>query len=144
MRWHCRLSHVAAHTKMLTIYIDDLIERPVAEFHKMLSFIDGKFSREEMMLAIEKFKSQFEIDVGLSLLQSPITLLPEPLLAKATHALESELDKTSYLTKWPCPSFRDIDKSTKKATLVHRASMLSANCSDPFVTCSVRYDQNGG
>ena len=130
---------------MLTIFLDDLLERPAVEFHKMLTFIDGKFSREDMISAIEKHKTSLDSDIGRLLYMSIENQLniPIDLIKIATETFQSEFDKTSYLTKWPCPSFRELENN-KVAKLVQAASVLSANCSDPFVTCSVRFDQNGG
>ena len=36
VRWHCRLSHVAAHTRMLTVFTDDLVLRPLVELQRMV------------------------------------------------------------------------------------------------------------
>lgn len=146
LRWHCRLSHVAAHTRMLTVYMDDLLRRPAVEFHNIMTFIDAKFSRDEMLAAIQKWRPKLEEDLGITQLQQLSVAglqLDSAFISRAANAMQSEFDKTQNLSKWPCPSFRDFDKN-KELSLLHKAPMLAANCSDPFVTCSVKYDQNGG
>ena len=70
VRWHCRLSHVAAHTRMLTgtselfifdeiyffacclliistgvVFVEDLLSQPVVEVEKIVSFIGYKVDR---------------------------------------------------------------------------------------------------
>lgn len=76
MRWHCRLSHVAAHTALLTgnlhfyftpflndftsrdlscaVYTDQLIAKPVTELEKMLTFAGHKPDRESLLGAIKE------------------------------------------------------------------------------------------
>jgi len=80
MRWHCRLSHVAAHTALLTgiratfrsaffhslntfpcahlatlstVYADQLIAKPVTELEKMLTFAGHKPNRDSLLGAIK-------------------------------------------------------------------------------------------
>lgn len=166
IRWHCRLNHVAAHTKMLTVFIEDLIERPVTEFHNILTFIDAKFSREDMIKAIDDYKVALEKDIGLKFFShtsltdevfgdtshSPDSSysthpLSETAITAAITALQTEFKKSENLSKWPCESFKDLEKEKNgqaPGLLPMHSSMLSANCSDSFVTCSVRFDVSGG
>ena len=51
MRWHCRLSHVAAHTSMLSVFLDDLLSRSPAEIEKILTFVGSKVGRSELLIA---------------------------------------------------------------------------------------------
>jgi len=39
MRWHCRLSHVSAHTSMLTVTLDEILNEPEALLNKILRFV---------------------------------------------------------------------------------------------------------
>jgi hypothetical protein len=52
--------------------------------------------------------------------------------------------KSQYIAnfRWPCGSFRDFLKSG--VALPIPAHELAANCSAPFVTCTVKYDLKGG
>ena len=53
MRWHCRLNHVAAHTSMLTIFLEDLISRPAYSTEEILTYMGYKLSRAELRAASE-------------------------------------------------------------------------------------------
>ena len=57
VRWHCRLSHVAAHTKLLTVFVDDLLLRPVVELEKVLTFIGVKYQRAQLVSVAPAFAS---------------------------------------------------------------------------------------
>ena len=57
VRWHCRLSHVAAHTKLLTVFVDDLLLRPVVELEKVLTFIGVKYQRTQLVSSASSFAS---------------------------------------------------------------------------------------
>ena len=57
VRWHCRLSHVAAHTKLLTLFVDDLLLRPVVELEKVLTFIGVKYQRAQLVSLAPSFAS---------------------------------------------------------------------------------------
>lgn len=66
--------------------------------------------------------------------------LPSSLADIATITITNEMDISAGLSKWPCNSFLDLEKSY--GALPHsRYFELSADCSDPFVKCSVPYDQ---
>lgn len=39
MRWHCRLSHVSAHTSMLTVTLDEILNEPETLLNKILRFV---------------------------------------------------------------------------------------------------------
>lgn len=57
------------------------------------------------------------------------------------RALQRELDSTNTLSDWPCKSFLKNKCSPK---LQVQPEMIAANCSAPFVKCSVRFDTRGG
>eukprot|EP01038_Epipyxis_sp_PR26KG_P006904 gene6904-9456_t len=150
MRWHCRLSHVAAHTAMLTIFADDLINRPVFELERILTFLNYKASREELLQAtqpsnsdkniLNELISSFRIDSNSN------SNIPENLLLIAENTINDEMKISKDLTKWPCKSFRELDKTVTSlgGELPLKSYELAANCSNSFVTCSVPYDMRGG
>ena len=55
IRWQCRLSHVAAHTRMLTVFLEDMHTRPVIEIEKMISFIGLKVSQKNIETVLNEF-----------------------------------------------------------------------------------------
>ena len=95
----------------------------------------------------------FSIGVETSMLLN----IPEAFLRISTSAISNEIINTDGLTRWPCESFRKVKPYGKVETSELRSkyalvkdrlrmspSMLAANCSSPFVTCSVSYDTAGG
>lgn len=139
-RWHCRLSHVAAHTKMLTIMSDELLNKPMIEIDKILTFIGYKVGRRELLDAFKEYKLEFQ-----SVVTNPTRneMLPS-FIESGISALKNELETSDELQKWPCRSFRELDKMAKKEKLPITFNQLAANCSTSYVTCSVPMDLNGG
>ena len=66
--------------------------------------------------------------------------VPAALRERGIKALETELSRTKNLSDWPCLSFRQEDV----AELPLSADLLSPDCSDNFVKCSVPIDIRGG
>lgn len=60
MRWQCRLSHVAAHTRMLTVFTEDIMLRPHIEFEKMLSFVGLRVSQKVLESVLAVYISRLE------------------------------------------------------------------------------------
>ena len=60
VRWQCRLSHVAAHTRMLTVFAEDILARPSIEFEKMMSFVGLRVSQK----VLESVLSEFLVSLG--------------------------------------------------------------------------------
>ena len=141
VRWHCRLSHVAAHTMMLTIFSDDLVNKPMIELEKILSFSGVKFSRDDLRKAINSHLNELidEIDY-IPNSRSSYQLIPHELISIGLDTLQNELDTTKLLTKWPCHSFNSISNKDK---LLFAPSVLAPNCSGLHVVCSVPVDIRG-
>ena len=55
--------------------------------------------------------------------------------------IASEMRASKDLTRWPCKSFRELEK---KLSLPIPSGCLAANCTGDYVTCSVQYDFQGG
>ena len=172
VRWHCRISHVAAHTRTLTIYIDDLKTRPHFEIDRILSYITTKKKdfRNKLLNTIDlqfinPFMKEFESYHG-SISSNydnnkKNNLFDEHYKTIAIKAMKEEYENTNGLKKWPCLSFRDLDKNTESGSkgngiegndkvssdinrLPYHSKALAANCSAPHVICSVGFDQRGG
>jgi len=144
--WHCRLSHVAAHTRMLTVFIDQLYARPLAELEKLLTYIGLEFDRQQLVTASQRFKEQLGIflhrpDIDKTQTTTATTSILSPTMYQVgLKAVREELESTHSLTDWPCKSFKHFEDPTIP---MHTAD-LAANCSAPYVTCSVRFDTRGG
>jgi hypothetical protein len=84
--------------------------------------------------------------------------IPRNIIQIGNDAVNDELYQSLELTKWPCESFRDLipfrDKvrsglNNAEAHLLRdklkmSPAMAAANCSNPLVKCSVRFDLQGG
>lgn len=150
VRWHCRLSHVAAHTRMLTVYMDDLAVRAVPEIYQILSFIGFRGNRQDIVEAVEAMHAQViqELGVGhLSPLGTSVQHEVNASLAEAgIKAITEEMGVTGGLQKWPCQTFNHLDGTNKKESvnLPLKAKTLAADCSGEYVVCSVPVDRRGG
>jgi len=155
VRWQCRLSHVAAHTKMLTVFMDDVILRPVIELDKILSFVGIRAARSDLVEASNAFGRQLQADLDMHGVDynptshaviEHLDVLPQHLVETALASLESEMTTTDTLAKWPCKSFRELEKKLPNSplSLPIPAKELAADCGSPKVVCSVPYDQRGG
>lgn len=152
VRWQCRLTHVAAHTKMLTVFLDDVLLRPMIELDKILSFIGIRAARNDLLAAVGQFSKQLQADLEMHgvdynpsthLSVGHLDVLPTHLVGPALTALESEMTSTDTLTRWPCKNFQDLEQDAALALPV-RAKDLAADCASPKVVCSVGFDKNGG
>ena len=161
VRFHCRLSHVAAHTALLTIDTDTLQTHPDSVVQELVRFLlpheDGMDSLVQPLLRHSSSSSENHEDLVSfdelfqTLAQQTSHLLePEPkddkpsLDQELNQVLHQELVQTNNLAAWPCPSFWTA-ASNPEAKLTPRttalAQALSPNCSDPWVTCFVLRDK---
>lgn len=126
------------------------------------------FSTADLPSQLSKGTSTHSDSVGIGHPSSVLSLVAREHLQVVTSAISSELLLTDGLTRWPCESFRNIvpfsaaderrrgkergkgkrspnmDKISSSPTLLMSPSMLAANCSSSFVTCSVGFDRAGG
>ena len=136
VRWHCRLSHVAAHTKMLTVFETDLRERPRVELEKIISFIGGSIkSRDKgsVIAHVNKFRDR--------IMQASVAweTIPEAYANAGKRAIVDEMTSTQELSAWPCKLFKGLDKN-----LPFRGELFTPNCSEKFVKCTIHYDLSVG
>ena len=136
VRWQCRLSHVAAHTKMLTVFETDLIDRPKIEIEKIISFIGGSMQmtrngnlREEMSLLRDRIVNA----------STPLGSIPVAFLEAGLRALSEEMSSSDDLAAWPCKLFSELDPSLPLST-----DLFKPNCSENYVKCTIHYDLSGG
>jgi|MDTE01.1.fsa_nt_gb hypothetical protein len=134
VRWHCRLNHVAAHTAMLSVFIEDLTARPVVELYKILSFMGIRPSQQDIEAAVEQLGAS-----TMARLAENEVAVPQDLVSAAADALR---ETTARLSKWPCDSFKDLEVEGDKLPIHY--TQLAADCNSEHVTCSVGVDQRGG
>lgn len=129
-RWHCRLSHVAAHTKMLSVFLEDVYVKPAVELERIITFIGVPLQRADLLAAVAEMQ--------LQTFKKDDEDVPEHLRAAGLRVLREEMLATKGLTDWPCKPFRELEGKGGRLQLHTRD--LAANCSDPFVKCTVGFD----
>lgn len=148
----------AAILEMMLTFIGFKFSRPalllavpefVVQLKNSMSFSSSEF------LSPSSTSAEKSATVGVE--TSMLLNVPEAYLKISASAITNEIMNTDGLTRWPCESFRKIKPYGKAETLELRSkyaivkerlrmspSMLAANCSCPFVTCSVSFDTAGG
>jgi len=166
LRWHCRLSHVAAHTAELTLTLDNILKHPTDTLETILTFVwrqdweweghnHDRIKREERELYPKIWKGAAEEfvaseDGSLQPLLNQVSLLLSSSTSDATsfgetiqQSFASEMTKSKDLTSWPCPSFWDgVDNDDSGAA--HKiATEMTPNCrdGDPYARCTVNKDR---
>ncbi len=171
VRWHCRLSHVAAHTLMYNINISDsthdmnnnnvfetgvlkAVRAIIADIGKDITAMDGDIT-EEKMEKVEDFVVGLELRKeeassvrkhaqGHATSHLVDTIHSKPnLLEEYQNILQDELDSTNNLKKWPCPSFHLLEeKQVAEGSLSSKlGKVLSPECDTPYTTCFVNKDK---
>ena len=171
LRWHCRLSHVAAHTAELTLTLDNIIKHPTDALETILTFVwrqDWEWEghnhyqnkREERELYPKIWKGAAEGFVASEdgslqpLLNQLSLLLQDGALSSSSsetimfgdamqQSFASEMTKSKDLTSWPCPSFWDGVDNLDFGAAYKIANEMTPNCSDgdPFARCTVNKDR---
>ena len=133
--FQCRNSHVAAHTRMLTVFVDQLYSRPLFELEKIITYIGLEYDRKSLLSIVPKFHDNF-----IKSLHE--TTVPDEFYQRGLKILKHELDTTDNMRNWPCKSF--IKGIKLQNLLPIKPYEIAANCSSSFVTCSVPFDKEGG
>lgn len=151
VRWHCRLSHVAAHTATMTISLENLLEDPWEEEYQVRTFLNLK---EEDHSLEDHLKQEHHIDEDeLAGSMDEIVRRSTLLLLRLTRmnpntkleqvldqAVNDELATTKNLDAWPCKSFwtfpEEITEISKRT-----AQLFSPNCTaSKYTSCFVPRD----
>jgi hypothetical protein len=167
VRWHCRLSHVAAHTAVETVFLspEALQLYPEAIIQNVTNFIfqnpqDRIYIAKNAPIVIperERLKLSEHIR-NIELYSSEYLQESESDcrdFEKSFHCiLRDELDSTNQLQDWPCRSlWENIPRHQMSITndtvshnnlqdllLFQMASRLGPTCQAEFVNCTVRED----
>ena len=169
LRWHCRLSHVSAHTAELTLTLDNILNHPTDTLETILTFIwrqDWEWeghqhappSERELYPKIWKGAAEEFVASGDGSLQPLLNqlslLLQDDLLSSSTsgatfgesirQSFANEMIKSNDLTSWPCPSFWDgVDNNDDSGAAHKIANEMTPNCrdGDPYARCTVNKDR---
>jgi hypothetical protein len=143
IRWHCRLSHVAAHTALFTVQITDSL----IPWSELLSFILSSTNPEpyDFVSLLEKGDIRNGIIHQSELLLQSLRDLQESQVITQSYidsmerVLAEELAKTRNLQVWPCLSFWDVADNPSQQS-IGIGKELIPQCSAPFTKCIVDKD----
>lgn len=156
LRFHCRLSHVAAHTAILSVPFMDLVTNPATVHGQLTSFLvpndlgSSPKERDDVVAEItgdddqgEEFDA--EESYGSQILTFIQSMTSSDVYKILDQVLVEEMEKTKNLTVWPCPSFwaaGDEPDVLKLSPVVQRiAEAISPDCNDPMASCFVQRDK---
>jgi len=161
IRWHCRLSHVAAHSALFSFDFasgGDL-ETMLVQLLSFLVSIPGstKEGYGEDIVDMEKVKrvaedmepeitslassKAFATEINAFFMEDDIGILEDVLM--------DEFHRSGNLTSWPCMSFWDVmgkgsvgsGSSIMADVSITLAASLVPNCDAPFTKCTVKKDK---
>lgn len=163
MRFHCRLSKLAAHTAILTINLNDFIDNEEYTNQKLYDFIkaspDGKDvepNPEDEVADLQMAMNGGMDEIGmlsgeLDFVSKILTRIQAEshgsikVLEVLDRALRDEMKKTNDMTKWPCESFWTVGEPGHETELSQFATKVarnfSPNCTDPLADCWVARDK---
>lgn len=166
MRFHCRLSKLAAHTAIMNIDLNDFMDNLDEMTQKLYEFLkftgdaqtekqieedkygggDGQYGAGGMGGGMEDVNM---LSSDMSFVKSILTRIQaDNKDIKVLHVLDEvmrdELWKTKNLTNWPCESFWTVGEAHARMDLSHFAVKIarnfSPNCTAPFANCWVPRD----
>jgi hypothetical protein len=159
LRFHCRISHVAAHTATLSIPFMDMLSDPKETTQALQSFLapghtfDKKGTDDDKItesVADDDQAGLFDAEekYGTQMLTYIQTISHVNVAEVLDQVLLEELKKTKNMTVWPCPSFwaaGDEPDPLKLSPITMRlARALSPDCDAPFASCFVPRDKCEG
>ena len=131
-----------------SVFFDELLHHPFQVLQEIFSFLQKKKLDNMLVTTLLKDcesllkKAQKESDFYKHL------SIPQSVYTHAASIINDELASSNDLSQWPCKSFKDLERLSK-ALLQKNPNLsltpyydLSADCRDPFVKCSVKFDIN--
>jgi hypothetical protein len=146
VRWHCRVSHVAAHTAVLTVSLEDLLDDPWEEEYQIRSFLNLSPEQAEEHVDEDELAGSMDQIVHRSTLM--LMKLDQLNHANGKHPtkmedmldgiVNEELKSTNNLDAWPCTSFWKFNHITPISRKT--AALFAPNCTAPYTKCFVPRD----
>jgi len=161
IRWHCRLSHVAAHSALFSFDFGSGgdLETMLVQLLSFLVSIPGatKEGYGGDIVDMEKVKrvakdmepeitlgssKAFDAEINAFFMEDDIGILEDVLV--------DEFHRSGNLTNWPCLSFWDVmgkgsevgsGSSIMADVSITLAASLAPNCDAPFTKCTVKRDK---
>ena len=159
LRWHCRLSHVAAHTALSSVPLSRFVQDTAGTMQEMQEFLTPHLNallekqpqqRREEKVGDDDMGGNEELDDDASGMMSAEYAYGNQILRDINRpdiinvlntVLQEEIALTKTFTKWPCPSFWDHGAEELSDVTKRLAQALSPNCDDPFAQCFVERDK---
>lgn len=121
------------------MFVEDLLDRPYFFFQQILSFLNINADRDKLLSSINKhfptLKDYFYRTARR------VEELDKTTLLLSTQVMKEELENSKNLQRWPCKSFKELEKkSALSEQLPIKYYQIAANCSAPYVKCTVPYD----
>lgn len=159
VRYHCRLSHIAAHTALWSIDTETLADMSLGDLIEeiqiflgldtddILEEMEGNVAMSGEGDLFQDMGSRFiaMTSYGASMLTHAQLLIQPSIMKELDSALLEEMRISKNLTAWPCGSFWTVGDSERDSRelspIVKRiAEALSPDCSAPFTSCFVQRD----
>jgi hypothetical protein len=149
IRFHCRISHVAAHTFMYNLDLSsDQFRNQVSKAIAYVTAEPGHHPKGSDFRHIDRMEN---VDAYLDkTLSAPLSntamqlnnIVSDKELKQLEQVLTDELDSTDNLSKWPCKSLWDLDGLEKDGSDIvsKNAKRLSPDCNAPYTSCFVKRD----
>jgi hypothetical protein len=166
LRYHCRISHLAAHTAVLTLEMDILASTPYVATEVVLNFLNitavqhgereeddidvledsddlGKYytTREQDVVAMSNHVQAFASSLLTWIERHEQVNVQEQL----QDVLKEELLLSKNFTKWPCGSMwttGDGPQGTDLSPFARKlAQSLAPNCNGKYTSCPVKGDR---
>ena len=161
IRYHCRLSHVAAHTALWSIDLETLVDMSLEDLIEQIQAFLGLESENILGEMEEKENGKAEDDLvppgnreslvfamasyGASMLTHAQISIQRNILKELDNVLLEEMRISKNLTAWPCESFWTVGDPSKDpldfSPVVRRiAESMSPDCTAAFTSCFVKRD----
>ena len=153
IRYHCRLSHVAAHTSMWSLDLEELVglspedlESEIRAFLELEEEENPALDEEQRLSSEEIEHLFFSMSSSASaILTHAQTTTKDDILKTFDDVLLDELRISKNLTSWPCESFWTVgdpsdNPQNLSPSITKIAEAISPNCTAPFTSCFVKRD----
>ena len=151
IRWHCRISHVAAHTSVLTLDMKDFNIDPLVAAKKLVKFVNPSstdVTQEAELVDItaddDESGNGFLVNGYATGLLTWVQQSSERNVVKELdEVLNEELKLSDNLSAWPCESLWSTGEGGGKPSPMASklAAKLSPNCTADYTTCVVKKDR---
>jgi len=155
LRFHCRLSHLSAHTALSSVTYSDLLFEPaevLEELHEFLVPNDRPEKGHPDDDALHPHADDDETGMFEDQDKKSTAILTRiqkeekvDVMRTLDNVLLEELRQTKNMTTWPCLSFwsaGDLPDTSKLSPITKRlAQALSPDCKDPYAKCGVHRDR---